>query len=449
MARRDRLVEQLVGAGLDVVDAERRAGLVRHAASVFGRTAGRPPRWVWVVPGRIEIFGKHTDYAGGRSLLSAVPRGFVVVAGPRADRCVRVVDARWGGAVEVDPQDGTAAFSGWNRYVAVVARRLAHNFPGADLGTDIVLASDLPRAAGLSSSSALVVGLATALVRRGALEARPDWQAAIRTPEDLAGYLGAVENGLDVPRLPGTSGVGTHGGSEDHTAVLRCRAGRVSAYAYVPVRPLGEAAMPADWRFIVASSGVQADKAGSARERYNRASLSARALVEVWNAVSGSAHPTLAALLAADPAAVRELPRLVAAHAREDFDAETLTRRLAHFVAEDGRVLPALAAFRDADAAALAGLARASQQDADRLLGNQIEETRALARLAVDAGAFAASSFGAGFGGSVWALGPAAEAEAIGARWMRAYRDASTPTAAGEWFIAWPGPGLIDLAPEG
>ena len=28
------------------------------------------------VPGRIEVLGKHTDYAGGRSLVAAVPRGF-------------------------------------------------------------------------------------------------------------------------------------------------------------------------------------------------------------------------------------------------------------------------------------------------------------------------------------------------------------------------------------
>ena len=39
----------------------------------------------WWVPGRIEFLGKHTDYAGGRSLLCATERGFAVVAVPRAD----------------------------------------------------------------------------------------------------------------------------------------------------------------------------------------------------------------------------------------------------------------------------------------------------------------------------------------------------------------------------
>jgi galactokinase len=443
---RDRLLERLARAGLEAPDALRRAALVAQTRQAFVAATGGQPRWGWVVPGRIEIFGKHTDYAGGRSLVAAVPRGFVVMAGPRADGRVRAIDARWGGVMEVDPHDTTPAYSGWSRYVAVVARRLAHNFPGADLGADIVLASDLPRAAGLSSSSALVVGVGTALIRRGALEARADWRQAIRTREDLAGYLGAVENGLSVPGLPGTGGVGTHGGSEDHTAILAGRAGRVSAYAYVPVRPVGDAAMPEAWRFIVATSGVQADKAGSARERYNRASLGARALVEIWNAAGGRAQPTLAALLAAEPDARAALPGLIAASARADFDAADLARRLAHFVAEDGRILPAVRAFRDADAATTTELARASQTDADRLLGNQIDETRELARLAAGAGAFAASSFGAGFGGSVWALAPAGEADAVAARWLRAYTGGVHAPKGVEVFHARPGPGVIDLA---
>jgi hypothetical protein len=56
----------------------------------------------------------------------------------------------------------------------------------------------------------------------------------------------------------------------------------VSAFAYVPVRPLGDAALPDDWVFLVMSSGIEAAKAGAAMARYNAASLSTRALVEAW-----------------------------------------------------------------------------------------------------------------------------------------------------------------------
>ena len=63
-----------------------------------------------------------------------------------------------------------------------------------------------------------------------------------------------------------------------------------------------------------------------------------------------------------------------------------------------------------------------SQREADELLGNQIPETILMAKLARDNGAFASSSFGAGFGGSVWALVPAGEAAAFGERWIERLR---------------------------
>ena len=118
----------------------------------------------WWIPGRLEVFGTHTDYAGGHTLVCAVPRGFAIVARRRIDNVVHVVDALRQQDVSLiaeDVRDG--AHQGWRRYVAAVCRRLTKNFPGARLGADIVLASDLPRASGMSSSSALVIGVATAL----------------------------------------------------------------------------------------------------------------------------------------------------------------------------------------------------------------------------------------------------------------------------------------------
>ncbi len=98
--------------------------------------------------------------------------------------------------------------------------------------------------------------------------------------------------------------------------------------------------------------------------------------------------------------------------------------RLTHFVGEDGRVPQAAEAFRREDVEAIGALSAASQADADDLLDNQTPETRTLARLARDCGAFASSGFGAGFGGSVWALAPADEAPAFASRWLDAYRTA-------------------------
>src|SRR4029453_18061024 len=182
----------------------------------------------------------------------------------------------------------------------------------------------------------------------------PEWRATIHDLFDLAGYLGAVENGLTFGTLAGTSGVGTHGGSEDHTAILNCRPGFVSAFSYVPTTPLGEAAVPADWRFLVMPSGVEAAKAGAARARYNYASLATQALADVWRRHAGeTAVRPLAQILSGSAGAGAALREALARHSHADFSAGALDRRLTHFTAEDARVLPALAAFADADRARL------------------------------------------------------------------------------------------------
>jgi len=411
--------------------------LVALADRAFRARTGQAPAWRWHVPGRIEIFGKHIDYAGGASLLATVPRGFAVVAGPRTDGHLRVIDARHQEEVLI-PAGDTEPRRGWVNYAAVTVRRLARNFPGLTLGTDIAIASDLPRAAGVSSSSALVVGLATALIRRSGADQRADWKAAITSQEDLAWYLGCLENGLSYKSLPGTAGVGTHGGSQDHTAILACRADHVSHFSFMPVRRVSDTPMPAGWTFVVLSSGVHADKAGSVKDRYNRAADAVHALVSVWQQETGSSNPSLAAALASAPDAS---DRLRSACARLDggaFTSDDLARRLSQVCRELGRVPLAAQAFADADTVTLGELTRASQGDAEALLGNQIPETVALARLAYDHGAFAASAFGAGFGGSVWALAPTDGIAAFAARWRQAYVETCRPTGHVESFSCRP-----------
>jgi galactokinase len=421
-----------------------REALVALAEEEFVRRTGRRPEWRWHVPGRIEIFGKHTDYAGGQSLLAAVPRGFAVVAAPRRDDDLRVIDARHHDEVLIPAAD-TEARRGWVNYAAVTVRRLAKNFPGLPLGTDIAIASDLPRAAGVSSSSALVVGLATALIRRSGANLRTDWRESITSAEDLAWYLGCVENGLTYKTLPGTAGVGTHGGSQDHTAIIGCKADQVSHFRFMPVERISDTPMPPGWTFVILSSGVHADKAGSVRERYNRASLAVRALVSIWQQETGSTNPSLSAALGSAPDAEQRLREAMARLPVPDFTVSDLDRRLTQLSRELSRVPLAAAAFANTDEQTLGELTRGSQADAEDLLGNQIRETCTLARLAYDHGAFAASGFGAGFGGSVWALAPTDHAETFSARWRQAYVDACKPTGVVESFTCRPSAAVTEF----
>ena len=285
------------------------------------------------------------------------------------------------------------------------------------------------------------MGLATALMHRANLHLRPEWRAALHTLEDLAGYFGAIENGLTFKTFTGAPGVGTDGGSEDHTAILMGRVRHVSAYSYLPVRRHADAEMPPDWRFVVAASGIEADKAGSARDQYNQASRATRDLLAELNVRIGGAHPHLAAALEAAPA--ESIVRL-----RDELPA-SLSARCTHFMTEDARVPKALDAFRRADRHTLAELSERSQEDAETLLGNQIPETVALARLAREHGAFAACSFGAGFGGSVWTLIDRDDAAAFAGRWMAAYAEEFPSIQGATSFVCRPAPAALELAIDG
>jgi galactokinase len=411
------------------------------------RASGKP--LAWFVPGRIEVLGKHTDYAGGRSLLCCVERGFHVVATPRRDRVVRIADAVRKMSVELPlSEDLGATREGWTAYPAAVLRRLVRNFGGQLQGADVAFASDLPRASGLSSSSALVVSVFTAVAVVNRLEQRPEYARHIRSPEDLAGYLGCVENGYAFGALAGDAGVGTFGGSEDHTAILCCRAGEISRYAFCPVRSEGTVPMPAQWSFVVGVSGVAADKTGNARERYNRASLAARAVRELWNEATGRDDATLADAVTEGPDAADRIRDVLRYRRHPDFSPEMLRDRFDQFFEESERIVPAAAeAFARADASALGPIVDASQERAERQLGNQIPETATLARSARNLGAFAASAFGGGFGGSVWALAPSHLAEDFRAAWAADYRD-RFPSAAqsSEFFVTRAGPGMVRLS---
>ncbi len=442
------LVAEFTRLGMTEDDAASRAALMARVRAAFIEATGAPAPWSWFVPGRLEVVGKHTDYGGGRTLVAAVPRGFALAAGPRTDGRVVVRDVRADVSADIDPGDATTVLTGWASYVQVVAKRLARNFPEAALGADLVFASDLPRAAGMSSSSALVVGVATALAARGRLTGRDEWLANLTTVEDVASYFGCIENGMDFRGLTGTAGVGTQGGSQDHTAILASRAGHVSQFRFIPTTPIGSAPLPSGLTFVVASSGVHADKAGSVKDRFNRAALLARALLACWNRAEPVAATSLAAALAS-PGALDELRARVRATPPDVFSHEDLLRRLAHFVAEDARVPETARACATADTAAIGHLSAASQSDAEALLQNQVPETSMLVAAARGCGAHGATSFGAGFGGSAWALVATADVEAFAAEWLAAYARRCPAKSGVEWFAARPAPPLIDLATVG
>lgn len=438
---RDRFVER----GLSPAEAERKSDLLARTRAALDGAAPHAVASYWV-PGRIEVLGKHTDYAGGRSLLCATERGFVVSARPRDDDRLIVTDVVNDAHGEFIVSPDQPARTHWHNYPATVARRLARNFGSALRGVDLAFGSDLPRASGLSSSTALIIGVFAALADRNRLDTHAAYLANIRREEDLAGYLGTVENGRTFGTLEGDSGVGTRGGSQDHTAILCSRPGRLVRYRFGPVEREGEITAPEGCTFVVASSGVAASKTGAARERYNRGAAMVAALLDRWREATGQEADTLGGLHRRDGAALDRLRALVA-QPHGGFSPEELTGRLDQFAREALVFVPdAAIALATGDLTRFGTLVDQSQAAAEHGLRNQVPETISLARLARELGAVAASAFGAGFGGSVWALVANAELERFIADWGARYaREHPEPAARAELFSTRAGPAFLRL----
>jgi galactokinase len=447
------IADRLVSSGMGRTEAVRKGRWFTETLAGLdecGGSSGGDP-YLLFVPGRIEVLGKHTDYAGGRSLLAAVERGFSIAARPRGDCRLRITDAASGEVAHFALEADLAPAAGhWSNYPMTVARRVARNFPGPLRGANIAFLSDLPPAAGMSSSSALITGMFKVLSHVNRLTEREEYRANLGSAEALAAYLATIENGRSFGSLAGDCGVGTFGGSEDHTAICCCRPGELHEYIFCPVRFQQAIPLPAGHVFAMGASGVPAEKTGEAMARYNRASRLIDALLELWQAGTGRRDGCLADAIHSAPGAADRLRRIIMERPHADFDGAALLRRWEHFLDENERIIPAAArALAEGAMDAFGDLVDQSQHGAEKLLENQVPQTIGLARSARQCGALAASAFGAGFGGSVWALVKAASAADFLAAWADRYRR-EFPAAAdrSHFFLSGAGPGIVEIAEQ-
>jgi galactokinase len=142
--------------------------LMRAFAERYGRAAR-----CFRAPGRVNLIGEHTDYNGGYVLPMAIDRSTLVAASPREDRLVNVHSLNREESFTFDlDRPGEPRRGLWLDYVEGVARALESR--GARLrGADLMLISDVPEGAGLSSSAALEVSTGLALASLSNSEVDP------------------------------------------------------------------------------------------------------------------------------------------------------------------------------------------------------------------------------------------------------------------------------------
>jgi galactokinase len=136
---------------------------IQELIEAFWGRYGTSPR-VFSAPGRVNLIGEHTDYNDGFVLPMAIDKGTSVAIAARPDRTLRVWSLNLNESIELDLNErGLNRHGSWMDYVEGTAAAISDL--GISLtGADITLKSDVSIGGGLSSSAALEIALASALV---------------------------------------------------------------------------------------------------------------------------------------------------------------------------------------------------------------------------------------------------------------------------------------------
>jgi galactokinase len=318
-------------------------------------------------PGRVNLIGEHTDYNGGLSLPFAIAEGVTVTAHPSGTDQVHATAHDVNGEqdsfpLHAPPREGAEAWRGFVRGIVAELQADGHRLTGARLE----IAGTIAQGSGLSSSAALEVALALALLGlAGADGDRLDRPA-------LARLCSRVENDW----------VGAQTGLLDQTAALLGQDGSAMRIDFATMEVTQVPLDLGDWRLVTVDSGEahSLSAAGGYNERRAECAEAAEQL-------------DVATLSEADPRDAHALP-------------DPLDRRTLHVLNENARVDATVTALHAQDLEEVGRLLDESHASLRELYdASTLKVERTVDRLHA-AGAAGARMVGGGFGGHVLALFP-------------------------------------------
>lgn len=291
---------------------------IANLRSKFQRRYGAEPR-IFRAPGRINIIGEHTDHNQGLVLPAAIDLATCVACSPRRDRKIKVASLSLGTDFEFTLGDEPSPdVPAWVRYVQGVASILERT--GRKLiGANMLIDSNVPIGAGLSSSAALEVSATASLAGLAGYDCGGIEIAQIgqKAEHEFAGVKSGIMD--QFASVFGKTG---------HALFLDCRSMSFSAV------PLGDAS------FILFNTRVKHNLADS---EYNQRRA------ECEEAAKFFGKGSLRDVSAADLGTVAT-----------DKRGSAIFRRARHVVSENERVLAAVSAFEKQDLSEVGRLLAAS-----------------------------------------------------------------------------------------
>ncbi|AOT03795.1 galactokinase [Arthrobacter sp. U41] len=379
----------------------------RQLSARFESVFGSAPEGVWQAPGRVNLIGEHTDYNEGFVLPFAIDRTARVAVRLRPDAEIRLLSTFGNqGLTTADARSlGRGTAKGWTKYPLGVLWALQQGGLPAR-GLDLLLDSDVPRGAGLSSSHAIECAVISAF-------------------NELTGAgLGVQEMVLATQRAENDF-VGAPTGIMDQSASLRGQAGHA---LFLDCRDQSIRLVPFD-----------AEGAGLVM-------LVIDTKVSHSHAGGGYASRRASCELSAEVLGVKALRDV----GLEDLDEASglldpvTFRRVRHVVTENERVLQAVGLLESSGPAAIGPLldaSHASMRDDFEISCPELDLAVASAR---SSGAVGARMTGGGFGGSAIALTPVAAEQRVRAAVGHAFAEAGY--TAPEVFRVRPAAGAMRLA---
>ncbi len=340
----------------------------RDLAVEFAYRFGRVPT-VSRAPGRVNLIGEHTDYNDGFVMPAAIEFATLTAASPRPDRRLSVYSMIMDETREFELDAPHAApRADWSDYVfgvAVMLEKSGRRLAGADL----VVWTDIPMGSGLSSSAAIEVSAAHALLTAARLPFEPVEVAKIcqRAENDFVGMrCGIMDQYVSCLGLAGTA------------LLIDCRSLESRNVAVAP-----------NLRLLVANSSVRHQHAGG---EYNARREACEEGVRLLRPSLGPIN----ALRDVTPAQLE---------ARRKVLPDLIYRRCRHIVTENARVLEAERALLSGDFAACGRAMNASHvsmRDDFEITCREVDFLADLAQ-AIE-GVYGSRMTGGGFGGCTVSL---------------------------------------------